>query len=103
LTCVTEAPQTLQELSRLVIRRSVRGQNLVRHVHDGSLRVRGLPLPESLKQYLLFARERPADVDDAADDVSDKASFDEDNSTDEAESDGDDGGWRSCIFSPAHT
>ncbi len=49
-----EAPQSLKQLSRLAILRSIRAQNLVRNVP-------ALPLPDSLKQYLLFSAERPAE------------------------------------------
>jgi hypothetical protein len=42
----------LKELSRLAVRRLVPGENLVRYVPE-------LPLPESLKLYMLFAAEKP--------------------------------------------
>ncbi len=59
--CVPEAPQSLKELSRLAIRRSIRGRNLARYVP-------ALPLPDALKKYMLFSAERIVDANDVDDD-----------------------------------
>jgi hypothetical protein len=63
LLCIfcADAPQSLKQLSRLAIRRSIRAQNLARYVP-------ALPLPAGLKQYMLFTDERQADVENAIDD-----------------------------------
>jgi hypothetical protein len=87
-----EAPQSLKQLSRLAVRRSIRAQNLARYVP-------ALPLPDSLKQYLVFSAERPgedeAPVDDhvpaypplaaSASEESGDEEDDEDNSSDDFE------------------
>jgi hypothetical protein len=49
-----EAPQSLKQLSRLAVRQCIRAQNLARYVPS-------LPLPDGMKEYLMFSAERPAE------------------------------------------
>jgi hypothetical protein len=53
-----EAPQSLKQQCRLAIRRCVPAQNLARYVP-------ALPLPDALKQYMLFSAERQTDDEHA--------------------------------------
>jgi hypothetical protein len=106
--CVfAEVPQSLKHLSRLAIRRSIRGQNLARYVP-------ALPLPDVLRQYMLFSAERVVDEEVALkedlfdyesseqeeDDDEQDDSEDDDDSDDYDTPDDSDGMWLQNLFYP---
>jgi hypothetical protein len=84
-----DAPQSLKQLSRLAVRRSIRAQNLARYVP-------ALPLPDALKQYLLFSEEKLGDFEDASDVYLSDHQSSEDDELDDSDDDSDDSAGSGC-------